>query len=414
MAFYIPEIGIEYIYLMYGAGSGLIIGGLTALLRAKFYEQKFEFEKQAYEQAHDQTMQGMNDHFKALAMEALKSNNEQFLTLAGERMKSVQNDAKFELEKRTTAIKEMVSPVEKHLFKLNDAIEQLHGTKKTLQDDLRNLHRETAKLSSALKDPAAQGRWGEFVLERLLDKSGLIKGQHYQTQKTLDNGMRPDVIISLHDGFNIVIDAKAPINDLAARMDEDLSNEEIKQIQDKLAKQVRSHIKSLGSKSYWENLDSPDFVVLFVPSENLFSSAMRADPTLIDYASENQVVIASPTLMMSLLRVVGMSWRQVELAKNAADIASLGSELFDRVSVFATHMDKVGKGLKSASDTYDKAVSSLQSRVLVSADKLRKMHVSTSSKELPEIKKLEVNPKTLSITPPEPEDIEQERKVSSG
>ena len=172
----------------------------------------------------------------------------------------------------------------------------------------------------ALKDPAAQGRWGEFILEGLLDKSGLIKGVHYETQVTIEaeggKHQRPDAVIRLHDGFHIVVDAKAPLNEFADKLDHNLSADETRQLMQNLARQVREHIKALGKKGYWESIDSPDFTVMFLPSEHLFSVALRADPEIIDFAHDNNIVIASPTLMMSLLRVVGLSWRQVELAQN--------------------------------------------------------------------------------------------------
>jgi DNA recombination protein RmuC len=181
----------------------------------------------------------------------------------------------------------MVKPVKEHLEKLNSTVEQIKGTDKELRIDLQNLHRETAKLAGAMHNPAAQGRWGEYILERLLDKSGLMKGVHYETQKTLNAGegiQRPDFVIHLQDGFNIVIDAKAPVNKLAERLQEDLGENDYKMIVSDLSKQVREHVKHLGGKGYWENLDSPDFVVMFLPSEYLFSAALRGDPNLVDFA----------------------------------------------------------------------------------------------------------------------------------
>lgn len=373
----------------------LIIGLVIGLLAAAVYfvprlPQKGEQEK---------AEEALKNAFAVTAQEALRQSNEQFLQLAQEKLKHAQADGSHDLEKRQKAISEMVGPVKEHLTRLNSVVEQIQGTDKALRDDLKNLQRETAKLAGAMRDPAAQGRWGEFILERLLDKSGLIKGVHYETQVTLSsdgNRQRPDVVIKLQDGFNIVVDAKAPVNEFTERLQEDIPEAEYKEMLNKLARLVRDHVKKLGQKTYWENLDSPDFVVMFLPSEHLFSAALRADPNLVDFAAENRIVIASPTLMISLVRVVGLSWRQVELAKNAQDISALGAELYKRVSVFGDHMDKVGRGLNSALNSYNAAVGSLERSVLPSARKLKDLHVQDGGKEITELTPLDKVPRLLN------------------
>ena len=214
--------------------------------------------------------------------------------------------------------------------------------------------------------------------------------------------MRPDVVIKLQDGFNIVVDAKAPVNQFADRLQEDMPEADYKKLLGDLSTQVRSHVKALGAKNYWEQLESPDFVVLFLPSEHLFSAALRADPTLVDYASDNRIIIASPTLMMALLRVVGLSWRQVELARNAQDISALGADLFQRLSTFAGHLEKAGKGLGQALDGYNKAMGSLERMVLPVARKLKDKHVQTGGKALEDPVYIESLPRSLSGAPLSP------------
>lgn len=378
---------VDFISLL----TGLVIGLLAA---AAYFmprlPKKGEEEKAA---------EAMKNAFAVTAQEALRQSNEQFLQLAQEKLKHAQADGSHDLEKRQKAISEMVGPVKEHLTRLNSVVEQIQGTDKALRDDLKNLQRETAKLAGAMRDPAAQGRWGEFILERLLDKSGLIKGVHYETQVTLageDSRQRPDVVIRLQDGFNIVIDAKAPVNEFTEQLQEDIPEAEYKEMRNKLARLVRDHVRKLGQKTYWENLDSPDFVVMFLPSEHLFSAALLADPTLVDYAAENRIVIASPTLMISLVRVVGLSWRQVELAKNAQDISALGAELYKRVSVFSDHMDKVGRGLTSALNSYNAAVGSLERSVFSSARKLKDLHVQDGGKEIAELSPLDKTPRLMN------------------
>lgn len=340
--------------------------------------------------------------FARTAQEALKSSNEQFLQLAQEKMRQAQNDSAHDLDKRHKAIEQMVKPVGDHLQQLNAAVEQLKGTDTAIREDLLSLHRETAKLSGALRSPTAQGKWGEYILERLLDNSGLMKGVHYETQVSMQTGegrMRPDVVIKLQDGFNIVVDAKAPVNQFADRLQEDMPEADYKKLLTDLATQVRAHVKALGSKNYWEQLESPDFVVLFLPSEHLFSAALRADPALVDYASENRIIIASPTLMMALLRVVGLSWRQVELARNAQDISAIGSDLYQRLSTFGSHLEKAGKGLGQALDGYNKAMGSLERMVLPAARKLKDLHVQTGGKTLETPAYIEALPRALTGAP---------------
>ncbi len=402
-------------------GLGMAGGVIVTLLFAGMAIIRLERDRAALKarsEAEQVSRTELDGLFARTAQEALKNSNEQFLLLAQEKLKQAQNDSAYDLEKRQKAIQEMVKPVDEHLQKLNIAVEQLKSTDQHLRDDLLNLHRETAKLSGALRSPTAQGKWGEYILERLLDNSGLMKGVHYDTQVSMntDEGrMRPDVIIKLQDGFNIVVDAKAPVNQFADRMQEDMPEADYKLLLADLAKQVRAHVKALGSKNYWEQLDSPDFVVLFLPSEHLFSAALRADATLVDFAAENRIVIASPTLMMALLRVVGLSWRQVELARNAQEISAHGADLYQRLSTFNTHLEKAGRGLGQALDGYNKAMGSLERMVLPAARKLKDLHVQTSGKTLEDPVYIESLPRSLTgapLTPTDndPHDYDEERR----
>lgn len=375
--FALPEMTLDPLSLGIGVG----VGFLVALLLAMGWIVRLSQRKAALEARIETERAGMDDHFRAMAQQILNSNSESFLYMAQEKLKAAQGDARHDLDKRTQSISDMVKPVETVLAQLKGAVDQLQGTGGAIRQDMQVLARETAKLTGALKNPAAQGKWGEFVLERLLDKANLIKGIHYETQVALsgDDGSRsrPDVVISLQDGFHIIVDAKAPISEFITRMDEELSEAESAAIRDNLARAVRHHVKALSAREYHrKGVASPDFVVLFLPSEHIFSAALIADPSLVDYAAEHQVVVASPTLMMSLLRVVGLSWRQVELAKNAQDISRLGGELFDRVSSFSSHIAKVGKGIEGALGAYNKAIGVLESRVLVSARKLKELQAA--------------------------------------
>jgi len=399
------------------AFAGFVFGALLIALvftisRGRLLAQNAELKAQMREReaAYGKASADMDARFKMTANEALRQNNEQFMQLAQEKLKAAQSDTAHDLDKRQNAIGEMIKPVHKNLEELSKALEQVKGTDNALREDLQNLNRETAKLVGALRDPAAQGRWGEYILEGLLDKSGLIKGVHYETQVSMntDQGrQRPDAVINMQDGFNIIIDAKAPINQFADRLADDITEDEYKGLMQNLSKQVKSHVQQLAKKGYWENVNSPDFTVLFLPSEHIYSLALRADPDLVEYSASQNIIIASPTLLMSLLRVVGMSWRQVELAKNAHEISERGAELYKRLLAFTGHIEKVGKNLQGAMKGYDSAVGSLQSSVLPAARKFKELQGNNNAAgEIPEFDTIEETPRLLTLTTED----EQEKK----
>lgn len=393
------------LYAVLAASSG---AGLTYIMQSKKILQ-LEREKaeltaqlQAEKQALNRAGEELDNRFKATAAQIMQQSNEQFLQLAQERLKGAQGDAAHDLDKRQKAIDEMVKPVQEHLKTMAAALEQVKGTDQSLKEQVQHLNRETARLVGALRDPSAQGVWGEFVLEGLLEKSGLIKGLHYKTQvshETENGRQRPDAVIEMQDGFNIIVDAKAPINEFAQRLSEDLSEQDYNDIMARLAAQVRDHVKKLGGKNYWENIESPDFTVLFLPSEHTYSIALRADPTLVEFAAGKNVIIASPTLLMSLLRVVGMSWRQVELAQNAQEISDLGYDMYKRFLKFTDHLEKVGKGLQTAINGYDAALGSLERQVLPAARKFKDLQgAKVGMDDIPERKGIEAMPRNLNLT----------------
>ncbi|MCD8520362.1 MAG: DNA recombination protein RmuC [Alphaproteobacteria bacterium] len=342
----------------------------------------------------------LDNRFKLTAQEALAKSAESFLQLAQEKLKAAQADGAHDMEKRSKAIETLVEPVKKQLETLSQSVEQIKGTDMNLRAEVQALSKETARLVGALRDPSAQGAWGEYILEGLLEKSGLMKDVHFFTQvsmETAEGRQRPDVVIKMQDGFNIIVDAKAPVNEFAARLSENLSEEDHTRMMSNLARQVRDHVKKLSAKGYWENIESVDFTVLFLPSEVLYSLALRADPDLVDFAARSNVIIASPTLLMSLLRVVAMSWRQADLAKNAADISALGAELYKRLLTFTDHIGKVGKNLQNAMSGYDAAVGSLEKSVLPSARKMHELQ-GRQEAELTELEPIERAPRVLSLT----------------
>ena len=411
---FLNDFQIEFLISVSSFCLGMLIMTVLYLInRTRLVTENVELKAQirereiAFEQAHA----ALDSRFKATAAEALQQSNEQFLQLAQERLKAAQKDGAHDLEKRQNTIAEMIKPVHTNLENMAKALEQVKGTDTALREEMQTLNRETARLVGALRDPAAQGRWGEYILEGLLEKSGLIKGVHYDTQvsmQTAEGRQQPDAVINMQDGFKIIIDSKAPVNQFVDKLSEDTSEDEYNRLTQNLSKQVKDHVKKLGKKGYWENVESPDFTVLFLPSEHIYSLALRADPQLVEYAAAQNIIIASPTLLMSLLRVVGLSWRQVELAKNAQEISEQGVELYKRFLKFTDHLGKVGKGLQSAMNNYDSAVGSLQGSVLPAARKFRELQAGATLPEAAEMENIEQTPRALALT----SEDEREKKIA--
>jgi len=387
----LQDLALDPVSLGIGFGAGVALAALVFGFKLAGATR----EKAMLEDRLDSERDMLGDHFKALAQAALQSNNENFLALAGERLKAQTAQGANDLDKRTVEIEKLVKPIEKELVRLNSLSEQMQGTDKTLREQITSLQKETSKLTGVLRNPSAQGRWGEFVLETILDKANLIKGVHYSTQEQIEGGRRPDVIINLHDGFRIAIDSKAPINEFVARLDDDLSAEDMRVAQDGMARAVRAHVKALGAKTYQENIEGSDFVILFLPSEVVFSATLRSDPDIVDYAAENHVVIASPTLIISLLRVVGLSWRQVEMAKNAAEISALGADLHKRFTKFLEHFAKIGRNINGALTSYNDAVGSAERSVLPAARRFTKMHAVNQASKMPDLAAIENAPRQM-------------------
>lgn len=366
----ITTMTFEQLIILSAVGWGAFI---IAIIYAVITRAKLKLESENKEELLNQ--------FKILSTEALQTTNESFMTVAQERFKAWEQANQSNLEKRQTAVADLVKPVQDHLEKLGGAVTELKGTSALVREDLQNLSQSTLKLAGAMNNPAMRGRWGEMLLDRLLEKAGMVRGVHYDTQTTVtsENGsrLRPDIVISLQDGFKIAIDAKAPIQDILEDMDKP---EQQDHLRERLAEQVRAHVRALGAKSYQEALGSPvDFTVLFLPGEHLFSLAIAGDPDLIDYAADNNIVLVSPSLMLSLLRVVHLSWRQGELAENAQKIADTGRDLYKSLSTFSGHLDKIGTNLNRSVGAYNDALGSLERNVLSKARKFEELQAVNHS-----------------------------------
>lgn len=236
------------------------------------------------------------------------------------------------------------------------------------------LQKETAQLVQALRSPQVRGSWGQVHLRRVVELAGMVNQCDFYEQKTFDTAervLRPDLIVRLPGQRQIAVDAKAPLEAYldAAELPDDLSRK--KRLQDH-ALAVRRHIKDLSSKEYWKQLEpAPEYVILFLPAEAFFSAALQADPTLIEVGADQNIIIATPTTLIAILRAVAHGWKQESFSKNAQEIARLGQELYERLGVVCEYWGKVGKELSSAVDAYNQSVASLESRVFVTARKLK-------------------------------------------
>jgi len=385
----------------------LVFSGKLSRLRnenAKL-EISLELERKATD-AQYQSMQQMNnqlkDSFNALASEALQSNNSQFLRLAKENLEQFHIKAEGELEKREKAVENMVKPIREALDKTESQVRkmenermQAHGALtrhlETMAESHRLLQNETRNLVQALRRPEVRGQWGELTLKRLAELAGMVEHCDFTEQdtvKTEGGNRRPDMVIRMPDRREIVVDAKTPLDAYLSAV-ESSSDDERKNHLVRHARNVRSRIKELSAKAYWEQLKySPEFVVLFIPGDQFLSAALEIDHSLIEDALAQNVILATPTSLVALLRAIAYGWRQEVLAENADTIREIGQEMFTRLTTFAEHLAKLGRSLDNSVSAYNKAVSSYDSRVLPGARKFTELGISTK-KEPPKLEQVE-------------------------
>ena len=357
----------------------------------------------------------LREAFQSLAGEALQSSSNQFIELAKSKFDSLQKEAQGDLDQRKLAIKAMVDPLETALNGLRTEVSRVESARQEAYGSLRSevqllattnreLREETGSLVNSLKQPQVKGKWGELTLRRVVELAGMSPHCDFLEQQSVDTEegrLRPDLMIYLPGGTQIVVDVKVPLHGFFKAVSAQ-SDAEYREAMAQHAALVREHIKGLSSKEYWKQFEpTPEFVVLFVPGESFFSAALEQDRTLIEDAIDKRVVLASPTTLIALLRAIAYGWKQQLVAENAERIKDLGKELYDRVVKFAEHLSDIAKGLERASKAYNNAVASFDSRLIPSARKFREMGVG--SEDVPQIEPVETFPRPLLSTP-EPEE----------
>jgi DNA recombination protein RmuC len=361
----------------------------------------------------------LRETFQALSAEALKSNNQVFLHLAQSTLEKFQSEAKGDLELRQQAVENLVAPIGESLKKVDDQIREMESVRDRAYGDITNqvrslittqekLQSETGNLVRALRTPTVRGQWGEIQLHRVVEMAGMLAYCDFVEQKTItgDTGrLRPDLIVKLAGGKSIVVDVKTPLQaylEAAESTDEESRRQKLQEH----ARQVRSHMNQLSSKGYWEQFESsPEFVVMFLPGEAFFSASLEQDPALIESGVGQRVILASPTTLIALLKAVAYGWNQEKLARNAQEISTLGKELHDRLRLLGAHIDNVGKGLDRAVESYNKAVGSLESRVMVSARKFVELGAPVTD-EIAELNPIETTTRNLTLDFDDPEKVE--------
>jgi DNA recombination protein RmuC len=352
----------------------------------------------------------LREAFQALSADALKTNNEAFLSLAETRLREARTEAAGDIDARKKAIEDLLAPMAKTLDQVDQEIRdserrriesgaQLIQKIASLDTAGQGLRDETRRLTDALKRPGVRGRWGELQLKRVIELSGMLEYCDFMEQHTLlgddDTRIRPDVIVRLPGGKRIVIDAKAPLDAYLRALE--APDEAARQtLLGEHARQVRTHISQLSAKGYFDKVAStPEFVVMFLPGEMFFSAALEQDPSLIEAGVEKRVIPASPTTLIALLRAVAYGWQQEALEENARHISELGKNLYEAVRTLGDRFEKLGRNLKATLETYNEAVGSLEGNVLVKARRFKELQAANGGEDIKPLEPIDRVPRML-------------------
>lgn len=383
------------------------------LLEAQALEAELKTTKLAHE-ARLEELRGikkeLEDRFQALASGVLETNSKAFLDRVSERFEKHKADADQSLAKRQEAIQNLVKPLDEKLGKFDSQIQDMEQQRQkaygAIQEQVKNLHesqqmlgQETRKLVQALRAPKTRGRWGEIQLKQVFEMAGMTEQVDFELERHMDTdagARRPDAIVHIPGGRSIVVDAKTSMDAYLDAIEAETPADKDAHLL-RHAQQVKAHVKQLASKDYQKNLaEAPDFVVMFIPGESFVAAAAEADPGLIEYAFENKVLIASPTTLMALVKAIAYGWQQERMAKNVIEVQKLATEIYERLTTFGGHLDRVGKSLGQSVNAYNSAVASLEGRVLPSTRKFEALGVVPENSDLPTPKGVEQDPRQLS------------------
>ena len=353
----------------------------------------------------------MENSFKALANSALESSNANFLELAKVTLEKYQSQAKGELEAREKAVETLVKPIAESLKQVDEQVRELEKTRAqaygtltsqvaSLLDTQKALQAETGNLVKALREPQARGRWGELQLRRVIEIAGMLDYCDFEEQMSVtnpndDRRYRPDCVVKLPGGKNIVIDSKVPLTSYLAALQAEDNAARTLWLTDH-ARQLKQHIDNLAGKAYWAQFQpTPEFVVLFLPGEVFFRAALDGDAELIEYGVSQRVIVASPTTLIALLKAVAYGWNQKNLAESAQKISEAGKLLYERLCVMTRHFEDVGSRLGAAVDSYNRSVGSMQRSVFPVARKFAELDKSLAAQDLQDVQQVEKSTRQL-------------------
>lgn len=350
----------------------------------------------------------LSDTFKAHASAALRSSNEDFLKLASEHLGKILAETKGKLGEHKEALDGTIKPLQEMLKKYEEQIQQIekqrHESFGSLTQQIRalsamqeQLQKETSNLVTVLRRPKVSGSWGEIGLRRVVELAGMTAYCDFYEQESVstDSGrLRPDMIVRLPNGREIVVDAKAPVDAYLNAVSAPTEEERKKAIANYIS-QIRNHMTTLSSKAYWDQFkQSPEIVVMYLPGESFFSAALEYDHRLIEDGSSKRVIISTPTTFIALLKAIAYGWQQEQVAKSAQEISNLGKELYDRFSVVLEHFSKTGMAIRKAVESYNEGVRSMESRLIPSIRKFKDLGVSTT-KEIASPPEINLNTKNI-------------------
>ena len=399
---------IDLVYLTVGlpaAAIGLLLGVLITWLIGRSRQARMDEERDA---AFSLANAKLTEAFADLSNRSLQANSDTFLKLAEQNLGIQQEKAKRELSEREKAVESLVKPIRDALEASQKQIADLEKSRSEAYGGIRNqleemqlnqksLTQETQNLVNALRRPEVRGRWGEITLRRLVELAGMVEHCDFTEQvHTESDGqiIRPDMVVRMPDQRQLVVDVKTPL-DAYLSAAEAKDDEQRKLGLKRHAKNVRGHIRMLASKAYWSQFEeSPEFVILFIPGDQFLSAALNEEPDLIEYALSQQIILATPTSFVALLKAVAYGWRQLALADNAKEIRILAEDLYARLATYVSHMNKVGRQLASSVENYNKAVGSLERNVLPGARKFVELGVHPK-KEVEKLESIDSVPRTM-------------------